>query len=117
MQKLLCRAGALAGALLMVGAAAASADTGGEYVVVYQKGVGLDAARQAVRAAGGTIVSENRDVAVAPVRSSDPRFAQKADAKRAIYGTTADSVVGRAPADDKPTWRGVEAERGAPNGG
>jgi subtilisin family serine protease len=114
MQKLLCRAGVLAGALLLVGAAGASAAGGGEYVVVYQKGVGLEAARQAVHDAGGTIVSENADVGVATVRSSDPAFAQKADAAGALYGTTAKSVIGQAPgAGAKPDWRRVEREKGS----
>src|SRR5215218_7203100 len=114
MQKLLCRAGALAGALLLVGAAGASAASRGEYVVVYQQGVGLEAARQAVHDAGGTIVSENATVGVATVRSSDPAFVQKADAERALYGTTANSVIGQAPgAGTKPDWRSVEREKGA----
>jgi lantibiotic leader peptide-processing serine protease len=115
MQKLLCRAGVLAGALLMVGAAGAGAAGGGEYVVVYQHGASLSAARHAVRDAGGTIVSENKAVGVATVRSSDPAFADKADAERALYGTTASSKpIGRAPNDDaKPAWRGVELESGA----
>jgi subtilisin family serine protease len=116
MQKLFCRAGALAGALLLVSAAAASAASGGEYVVVYKQGVGLDAARQAVRDAGGTIVSENKAVGVATVRSTDPAFAKKADRKGALYGATANSVVGRAPQETKPAWRGVELERGTPSG-
>jgi subtilisin family serine protease len=114
MQKLLCRAGALAGALLLVSAAAASAAGDGEYVVVYKQGASLDSARQAVRDAGGTIVSENKQVGVATVRSSDPAFARKADAKGALYGTTANSVVGRAPgAGGKPEWRSVEREQGS----
>jgi lantibiotic leader peptide-processing serine protease len=113
MQKLLCRAGALAGALILVSAAAASAAGDGEYVVVYKQGVGLEAARQAVHDAGGRIVSENAAVGVATVRSSDPAFVEKADAEGAIYGTTADSVIGRAPgAGAKPDWRSVEREKG-----
>jgi subtilisin family serine protease len=112
MQKLLCRAGALAGALLLVGAAAAGAATGGQYVVVYEQGASLSAARQAVHDAGGTIVSENKAVGVATVRSSDPAFAKRADAKGAIYGTSSNAVIGRAPGTDKPAWRDVERESG-----
>jgi subtilisin family serine protease len=112
MQKLLCRAGALAGALLLVGAAAAGAATGGHYVVVYEQGASLSAARQAVHDAGGTIVSENKAVGVATVRSSDPAFAKRADAKGAIYGTSSNAVIGRAPGTDKPAWRDVERESG-----
>lgn len=116
MKKLLCRACTLAGAALLLGAAGAGAEANGDYVVVYQQGVGLDAARQAVRDAGGTIVSENKAVGVATVRSSDPAFAKKADAKRAVYGVTANRAIGRAPSDAKPAWRGVETERGGHGG-
>jgi lantibiotic leader peptide-processing serine protease len=116
MQKLLCRAGVLAGALLLVGASGAGA---AEYVVVYDDDATLSAARAAVRDAGGTIVSENKAVGVATVQSSDPAFAKKADDEQAIYGTTsADRAVGKAPRDSaKPAWRDVESERGAPTGG
>lgn len=113
MKKLLFRACVLAGAVLSLGAAGASAEAGGDYVVVYQQGVGLDAARQAVRDAGGTIVSENKAIGVATVRSSDPAFARKADAKGAVYGVTTNRAIGKAPGDDQPAWRDVETERGA----
>jgi lantibiotic leader peptide-processing serine protease len=112
MNKLLCRACAVAGAVLLVGAAGASADGGRQYVVVYDNDASLGAARQAVRDAGGTIVSENKAVGVATVRSSDPAFMRKADAKRAIYGTSANTVVGRAPGADRPAWRDIERESG-----
>src|ERR671930_1849332 len=116
MQKLLCRAGAIAGALLLVGAAGASA---AQYVVVYDDDASLSAARAAVHDAGGTIVSENKAVGVATVRSRDPAFARKADAERALYGaTSADRAIGKAPTNGaKPAWRDVESERGAPTGG
>src|SRR5919197_1966122 len=116
MQKLLCRAGAIAGALVLVGAAGASA---AQYVVVYEQGASLGAARDAVHDAGGTIVSENKAVGVATVRSRDPAFARKADEERALYGaTSADRAIGKAPRDAaKPAWRDVESERGTPSGG
>jgi subtilisin family serine protease len=112
MKKLLCRACMVAGAVLLVGAAGASADGGRHYVVVYDNDASISAARQAVRDAGGTIVSENKAVGVATVRSSDPAFMRKADAKRAIYGASANTVVGRAPGADKPAWRDIERESG-----
>jgi len=106
MRKVLC----CAGVLFAVGASTAVAD---DYVVVYQEGVSTTAAHQAIRDAGGTILKENADVGVATVRSSDPAFAQKADAQRALYGSTAaNAVVGRAP-DAKPRWRDVEREGGS----
>ena len=112
MKMLLCRACAVAGAVLLFGAAGAGAAGGRQYVVVYDNDASLGAARQAVRDAGGTIVSENKAVGVATVRSSDPAFMRKADAKRAIYGTSANTVVGRAPGADKPAWRDIEREAG-----
>ena len=68
MRKVLCCAGAIAGAVLAVSASAAMAD---EYVVLYKQDAGTAAAHQAIRDAGGTIVSENTDVSVATVSSSD----------------------------------------------
>jgi subtilisin family serine protease len=113
-------AGTLAGLALLAGApaAAAAADGGGEYVVVYEQGSSIAAARQAVRDAGGTIVSENTDVGVATVRSGDARFVTKADRERAIYGAADNRPVGRAPdAKAKPSWRDVESEQGTPTSG
>jgi subtilisin family serine protease len=105
---------ALAGLALLAGAPAATADTGGEYVVVYKQGSSVTAARQAVRDAGGTIVKENKDVGVATVRSSDPQFVRKADAARDLFGAADNRPVGRAPdASAKPSWRDVERERTA----
>jgi subtilisin family serine protease len=107
-------AGALAGLALLTGAPAATAGANGDYVVIYQQGASVAAARQAVRDAGGTIVSENTDVGVATVRSADPRFVKKADGESAIYGAADNRPVGRAPDErGKPSWRDVETEGGA----
>jgi subtilisin family serine protease len=112
------RAAVLAGLALVAGAPAATADGGGEYVVVYQQGSSLTAARQAVRDAGGTIVSENTDVGVATVRSGDARFVQQADREGALYGAADNRPVGRTPdAKVKPSWRDVESEQGTPTTG
>ncbi|MDX6719205.1 MAG: lantibiotic leader peptide-processing serine protease [Solirubrobacteraceae bacterium] len=111
-------AGALAGLAFLAGAPAAAADGGGEYVVVYEQGSSITAARQAVRAAGGTIVSENTDVGVATVRSGDARFVARADREGALYGAADNRPVGRAPdAKAKRSWRDVETERGTPTSG
>ena len=45
-----------------------------DYVVLYAEGASLASARQAVKAAGGAIVSENTDVGVATVRTTNPNF-------------------------------------------
>jgi subtilisin family serine protease len=105
-------ASALAGLALLAGAPAAVAASG-QYVVVYQHGSSVAAARQAVRDAGGTIVSENTDVGVATVRSGDSQFVKKADAESALYGAADNRPVGHAPDDaGKPSWRDVETEGG-----
>jgi subtilisin family serine protease len=68
-----------------------------EYVVVYAEGASLAAARQAVAAAGGTIVSENTDVGVATVTTSNPAFlAAVADQSSALYGAAANRPIGYA---------------------
>jgi subtilisin family serine protease len=106
-------ASTLAGLALLAGAPAATADGSGDYVVVYKQGSSVAAARQAVRDAGGTIVSENTDVGVATVRSSDPQFVKKADTESHLFGVADNQPIGHAPgAKGKPSWRDVETERG-----
>jgi subtilisin family serine protease len=110
MRKVLCRACLLAGAVIAVSASAAMAD---EYVVLYKQDASVAAAHTAIRDAGGTIVTENTDVGVATVSSSDPRFAAKADAQAALEGAARDQAIGHVPgASSKPKWRDVEHEKG-----
>ena len=94
MRKVLCCAGAIAGAVLAVGTSAAMAD---QYVVLYKQGASTAAAHQAIRDAGGTIVSENTDVGVATVSSSDPSFVKKADGEAALDGAARNQVIGHVP--------------------
>jgi subtilisin family serine protease len=65
-----------------------------EYVVVYAEGASLDAARQAVAAAGGTIVSENTDVGVATVRTTNASFLGAVSSQSALYGATSNRPIG-----------------------
>jgi subtilisin family serine protease len=110
MRKVLCCAGAIAGAVLAVGTSAAMAD---QYVVLYEQGASTAAAHQAIRDAGGTIVTENTDVGVATVQSNDPSFARKADDEAALEGAARNQAIGHVPgASTKPQWRDVESERG-----
>ena len=94
---------ALAITTLAVGVPAAHAETAGEqeYVVLYTAGTPADAARAAVAAAGGTIVSENADVGVATVTTTNAEFATAADAQPAIEGTARNRVIGDVPAARK----------------
>lgn len=88
---------------LGVGVPAATAEVTGEqeFVVLYTEGTGADAARAAITAAGGTIVSENTDVGVATVTTTNADFAAAADAQPAIEGTARNRVIGDVPAARK----------------
>jgi subtilisin family serine protease len=96
---------ALAAAPAIVIESSASADDAGasqesgeqQFVVVYTEGVSLDAARAAVAAAGGTIVTENTDVGVATVVTTNGDFAAAADAQDALFGAAQNRVIGAAP--------------------
>ncbi len=68
-----------------------------EYVVLYKDGASLDQAHAAIRAAGGTIVTENKAVGVATVRSSRTDFAADARSESAVDGVATNRVVGEAP--------------------
>jgi hypothetical protein len=55
-------------------AAAASSSSLTEYVVLYAKGASAEAAHAAIKAAGGTLVRENRTVGLATVRTTNRSF-------------------------------------------
>lgn len=94
-------------ALAVTGLAAASATAataapaGGEqqYVVVFAEGTSSAEARAAVEASGGTIVSENAEVGVATVVTTDAAFAEQAADQAAIEGTAQNRVIGGVPDD------------------
>ena len=64
---------ALAGAV--ASADGAPTGPGREYVVLYEHGASGKAARAAIADAGGRVVSENAEIGVATVRTSDSSFA------------------------------------------
>ncbi|WP_433475021.1 S8 family peptidase [Spirillospora sp. CA-142024] len=72
-----------------------------EYVVLYKEGVSLGWAHQAVKAAGGKVVHENRDVGVATVRSDNPEFIHAVMNQRALEGVAHNRVIGEAPKTKK----------------
>jgi subtilisin family serine protease len=80
-----------------------------DYVVLYAKGASLASARLAVRAAGGTVVRENRAVGVATAASFDPRFEAAARAQAALAGVAPNLPVGRAT-DVRPAARPARAQ-------
>jgi subtilisin family serine protease len=92
--------GALAAAAFAVTqSATADQSTQRDYVVVYKQGVSTDAARSAIAAAGGRIVSENADIGVATVRSTDASFEDQAARQSALEGAAPERPIGHAPVD------------------
>ena len=94
---------ALAITTLTIGVPAATAEVTGEqqFVVLYGDVGAADAARAAIAAAGGTIVSENTDVGVATVTTTSADFAEAAAAQPAIAGTAGNRVIADVPAARK----------------
>ncbi|MBO2451611.1 S8 family serine peptidase [Actinomadura barringtoniae] len=71
-----------------------------DYVVLYKKDASLKSAHEAVRAAGGSIVSENLDVGLATVRGDKARFPAAIMRQQPIEGVARDRVVGTASKPD-----------------
>ncbi len=66
-----------------------------QYVVVYESGASKAASRQAIEAAGGKIIRENKDVGVATVVSRNPAFITESAAAHSLYGAARNRPVGR----------------------
>jgi lantibiotic leader peptide-processing serine protease len=66
-----------------------------QYVVVFKSGASKAAARAAIKAAGGRIIRENRDIGVATVVSRNPAFITESAAARSLYGAARNRPVGR----------------------
>ncbi len=79
------------------GAEGTQADGTQEFVVLYAEGASTTDAQAAIAAAGGTIVSENADVGVATVQTTNADFAAAAQAAPAIEGTAANVTIGSVP--------------------
>jgi lantibiotic leader peptide-processing serine protease len=75
-----------------------------QYVVVYESGASKASARQAIKAAGGTIIRENRDVGVATVVSRNPAFITEAGATSALYGAARNRSIGRVAPMTRPKF-------------
>jgi subtilisin family serine protease len=99
------RAIVLAACAVVTAALAAPAQAGSsskqgqntEYVVLYKDGASLEQAHAAVKAAGGTIVKENKEVGLATVRSTSMAFAADAGKQSAVDGVARNRAVGEAP--------------------
>ena len=103
------------------GAADQQADGDAEFVVVYAEGASAEEARQAIADSGGTVVSENADVGVATVTTTNAQFQADAGGQAAIEGTAKNRVIGSVPnagASPERTEKidQAEAEGKAPGG-
>ena len=102
---------------LAASANGASSTTSREYIVLYESGANGKTARAAIADAGGRIVSENAEIGVATVRSSDSSFAGEVARSGAIVGATTNRVIGRAPRDGAKLKRdAIEKDTGATRG-
>jgi subtilisin family serine protease len=77
------------------GPASRTSGTPTQYVVVFESGASKAAAREAIKAAGGKIIRENKDVGVATVVSRNPAFITEAGSTRALYGAARNRPMGR----------------------
>jgi subtilisin family serine protease len=77
----------------------ASSTTSREYVVLYEHDANQKAAREAIADAGGKLVSENKDIGVAAVRTTDASFAADVAKSGQIVGATTNRIIGHAPRD------------------
>src|SRR3954451_5990566 len=96
-------AGVLAAAAF---AAIQSSSTGApsrEYVVLYEHGVSAAQGQNAVADAGGKVVSVNKQIGVATVRSSNRDFEANALRQGAVAGAAPNRPIGHAP--DAKVWQ------------
>ena len=82
----------------------------GEYVVAYADGASAAAARAAIKAAGGTVLKENRHVGMATVKSANPGFIAAASGQAALAGAARNRPVGKLPAGAKGPRDAAERE-------
>jgi subtilisin family serine protease len=80
-----------------------------EYVVLYERGASAAQGREAVKDAGGRIVSANDKIGVATVRSTNRDFIADAAREGALVGAARNRPIGHAPKTSvwQPQW-GIE---------
>jgi subtilisin family serine protease len=94
---------------------AAIARTGeSTYLVMFAQGTDGAAAVAAAKAAGATVVSVDRKLGYAVVRSADPATAGRLSAAKGVQGAARDRVIGTAPKDTAPKAPKDSLERLAP---
>ncbi|MDF5759133.1 S8 family serine peptidase [Spongiactinospora sp. TRM90649] len=69
-----------------------------EYVVLYKEGADAGAAKQAIQAAGGTVLAENTAVGLATISTANTDFARAVQESGAVEGVAHNRSIGSAPA-------------------
>jgi subtilisin family serine protease len=106
-------AGVLAAAAFAAIQASSTGATSHEYVVLYEHGVSAAQGQSAVEQAGGKVVSVNKEIGVATVRSSNADFVADATAERALVGAAQNKPIGHTPKAWQQQWK---IEKSAPTG-
>src|SRR4051794_24378503 len=79
--------------------AASGAATSTTYLVMFAQGTDGSAAVAAAESAGAAVVSIDRKLGYAVVRTNDSTFAAKVAGKKGVQGAARDRVIGQAPKD------------------
>jgi subtilisin family serine protease len=106
-------AGVLAAAAFAAVQASSTGATSHEYVVLYEHGVSAAQGQSAVEQAGGKVVSVNKEIGVATVRSSNADFVADATAEHALVGAAQNKPIGHTPKAWQQQWK---IEKSAPTG-
>ena len=95
---------------------AAQQSTATEYVVLYKNAASATAAKDAIKAAGGTVLRENSAIGMATVRATRADFITAVSGKAGVAGAARNRAIGQAPDDAlKPDEVETESLRAATN--
>ncbi len=86
-----------AGAQTNAGQQAQQQAAASEYVVLYKNTAAASAAKDAIKAAGGTVVRENAAIGMATVRSNRADFITAVSGKAGVAGAARNRAIGQAP--------------------
>lgn len=81
-----------------------------EFTVLAAQGQSVQAAEQAVRAAGGTVVASNAAVGLITATAPATGFTERVTKNRSIFGAAKAKTIGRAPKSDAAKPNAVEKE-------
>src|SRR6266545_4298696 len=101
-----------AGAQTNAGQQAQQQAAASEYVVLYKNTAAASAAKDAIKAAGGTVVRENAAIGMATVRSNRADFITAVSGKAGVAGAARNRAIGQAPRLSRKAPGGEQEARG-----